>query len=292
MLREHICRHSVFRVVGLVLILAACAGEPEDAQQDAVIVAVPVPPLAGLVDALAPEGLVEVVVLVPPGANPATHQPSIRALRSMAVARLYLEIGHPEFMFERTWLDGALAGSSAIRVPLFEHCPLHDDDPHVWLSTRCLAVAAVATASALTGILPLHSDEITDNLEKFEARLQRAADSTALRLARYKGRMFFVLHPAWGYLAHDNNLQQMSIQSHGTGDPGASRIAELIRLGRSQGVQTVFVQPQFNPASAILFAEELGATVVTLDPMGSDPVLVIESATSALVDEFEQQSPR
>ena len=285
-------RHGLFRVVGLGLLLAACAGDRGDAQADAVVVAVPVQPIAGLVDALAPNGLVEVVVLVPPGANPATHQPSIRELRRLAGARLYLEIGHPEFIFERAWLDGALEGSSAVRVPLFEDCPLHDDDPHAWLSTRCLASAAGATAGALVGILPAHGNDIEANLESFMGRLQQTEDSAEQRLAPYTGNVFFVLHPAWGYLAHDRGLQQIAILSHGTGDPGASIIAELIRLGSADGVRTIFVQPQFNPASAILVAEELGATVVTLDPLARDPLLIIANATSALEAEFEGRSAR
>jgi zinc transport system substrate-binding protein len=282
----------VFFVVGLGLPLVACTGQQRDGPADVVVVAVPVQPIAGLVDALAPDGLVDVVVLVPPGTNPATHQPSIQALRRLADARLYLEIGHPEFMFERTWLGGALDGSSADRVLLFEDCELQREDPHAWLSTGCLASAANATASALAGVFPTHNDEIGANLESFLGRLQETADSTGVQLAPYDGKVFFVLHSAWGYLARERGLRQIAIQSHGTGDPGASRIAELIRLGIGEGVQTIFVQQEFNPVSASLIAEELGATVVTLDPLARNPLYAIESATSALVAEFERGSPR
>ena len=280
----------VWGVLGFVMVLATCAGDRSGLDRKATIVAVPVHPIAGLVDALAPEGTLEVIVLVPPGANPATHEPSIQTLRSMAVARLYLEIGHPAFVFEKTWLNGALDGSSATRVPLFEDCPMIDDDPHVWLSTRCLAKAAAVTASALASILPAHSEEIAGNLDRFTSHLEQVIYSTERRLAPHRGEIFFVLHPAWGYLANDNDLQQIEILSHGAVDPGAARIADLIRLGRAQGVLTVFVQPQFNLAPATLIAEELGAIVLPLDPLARDPLLVIENATSALVTEFERRS--
>lgn len=286
MLRNRFRQDKAAVIVGLAFIIAACTGNSGGAAPDVLFVVVPVSPIAGIVDALAPEGLVEIVVLVPPGANPATHEPSIQALRRTASARLYLEIGHPAFVFERTWLDGALDGSSADRVPLFDGCPVHDEDPHAWLSTRCLAAAATITASALSGILPEYSEEIADNLASFATRLAATEELAAQQLAEYRGRMFFVLHPAWGYLARDYELQQVEILSHGTGDPGASRIAELIRLGRRQGIHTVFVQPQFNRAPAILIAEELGATVLTLDPLARDPVAVIGNAVSALAAEF------
>ncbi len=290
MLRNRARRNRATGVVGLALVVAACAGDPGDSAPDVLTVVVPVSPIAGIVDALAPEGLVEVVVLVPPGANPATHEPSIRALRRTATARLYLEIGHPAFVFERTWLNGALDGSSADRVPLFEECPVDDEDAHAWLSTRCLATAATITANALSRILPEYSEAITANLATFVDRLTAAEESAARQLSLHRGKMFFVLHPAWGYLARDYDLQQMEILSHGTDDPGASRIAELIHIGRTHGVRTVYVQPQFNRAPAMLIAEELGATVLTLNPLARDPVVAITSAVSALSTEFERRS--
>jgi zinc transport system substrate-binding protein len=290
MLRNRVRLERAAWVVGLALVFAACERDPGGAAPDVLFIVVPVSPIAGIVDALAPEGLVETVVLVPPGANPATYQPSIRALRRTATARLYLEMGHPAFVFEKTWLDGALDGSSADRVPLFEGCPVRDEDPHAWLSTRCLAAAATITASAISGILPAYSEEIAANLASFIARLAATEESAARQLALHRGRMFFVLHPAWGYLARDYDLQQVEILSHGTGDPGAARIAELIRLGRAQGVRTVFVQPQFNPVPAKLVADELGARVLTLDPLARDPVAVITDAVSALAAEFGRQA--
>lgn len=290
MFRHRVRRDGAAWVVVSALVLTACARDPGGTAPDVLFVVVPVNPIAGIVDALAPEGLVETVVLVPPGANPATYQPSIRALRRTADARLYLEIGHPAFVFERTWLDGALDGSSADRVPLFEECPVRAEDPHAWLSTRCLAAAATTTASAISGILPTYSEAIAANLASFIARLAATEQSGARQLALHRGRMFFVLHPAWGYLARDYGLRQVEILSHGTGDPGASRVAELIRLGRAQGIRTVFVQPQFNPAPAMLVAEELGATVLTLDPLARDPVAVITDAVSALAAEFGHQA--
>lgn len=290
MIMRRMRQHSVCGVLGFAIILAACAGDRTGLDREPAIVAVPVHPIAGLVDALAPEGTVEVVVLVPPGANPATHEPSIQTLRRMAVARVYFEIGHPAFLFEKTWLNGALDGSPAIRVPLFEDCPMIEDDPHVWVSPGCLATAAAVAASALASILPAHSEAIAGNLDRFTSQIEEVRDSTERRLAPHRGRVFFVLHPAWGYLAHDNDLRQIGILSHGAGDPGAARIADLIRLGRAQGVRTVFVQPQFNLAPAILIAEELGAIVLPLDPLARDPLFVIENATSALVTEFERRS--
>lgn len=291
MLWKRIPRAGVFRILGIAVFLAACAAERGNGDSNSLIVAVPVHPIAGLVDALAPDGLLQVVVLVPPAANPATHEPSMQALRSTAKAVLYLEVGHPDFMFERTWLNGALEGSTAVRLPLFEQCPVLDEDPHMWLSTQCLGKAAPIVATALIGIFPEQAESIAANLESYMGRIEEVANSTERRLSPHRDKVFFVLHPAWGYLAHDNGLRQVEILSHGTGDPGASRIAEIIRLGRRERVQTIFAQPQFNLAPANLIAEELEATVLSLDPLARDPLYAIEEVTSSLVAEFERRLP-
>jgi zinc transport system substrate-binding protein len=271
--------------------LTGCSdgGSPYDT--DVVRVAVPVPPIAGLVRALVSGEDVEVVVLVPDGANPATHAPSMQDQQLASDSRLYLEIGHPEFVFERAWLDGVLEGSHARRVPIFEGCPVLREDPHVWVSATCLGDAADVAARALGDLLPESSEAIEENLRVFKQRLAGVAASIDSRLAGHEGASFIVLHPAWGYFARDHGLTQVEILSHGTGDPGAARVADLIRTGREQGVRTIFTQPQFNSAPAEIIARELGAETVNLDPLMPDPLRMLEAAGEALSRSFEARVP-
>lgn len=285
---------SLLRTVGLSIGLtglAGCsaAGSPEGT--DVVRVAVPVPPVAGIVRALVPGDELEVVVLIPDGANPATHAPSMQDQRLVSDSRLYLEIGHPEFVFERAWLDGVLDGSSTRRVPIFENCPVLREDPHVWVSVACLADAATVTARALGDLLPGSREAIDEHLGRFQQRLVEVSGVIDSLLAGHEGQSFIVLHPAWGYFARDHGLNQVEILNHGTGDPGAARVADLIRTGREEGVRTIFTQPQFNSAPAEIIARELGADTVTLDPLMEDPLRVLEAAGEALARSFEARGP-
>lgn len=250
------------------------------------IVAVPVAPIAGLVDAIAPPGLVETVVLVPRGANPATYEPSLRELRRAAAARFYLEIGHPSFVFERTWLAGLFDGSEAERVPVFRDCDLVEGDYHAWLSAVCLDEAARRIAEALVRAEPEAAAAVAANVTSFRARLAVVDSTTAARLAPHRGRAYLVLHPAWGYLSRPFGIEQLSILAHGTGDPGPARLAGLIERARAEGIGTIFVQPQFNRMPARVVADELGAEIVSLDPLARDPVATIDEATAALVRAF------
>lgn len=253
------------------------------------MVAVPVAPMAGLIEAVAPSDAVDVVVLVPPGTNPATYEPALEALQRTAGARLYFALGHPAFVFEQTWLDGLLDGSDAERVPLFADCPVEEDDYHVWLSASCVADAARRAAEALRRIAPETDDEIDERLASFLARVAATDSVTRTRLEGHRGEAFVVLHPAWGYLARPYDLTQLSILTHGTGDPGPGRVAELIERARSAGTRYVFIQPQFNRAPARLVAEEIDAELVMLDPLRRDPLAAIDEATRALAADFAER---
>jgi zinc transport system substrate-binding protein len=247
---------------------------------------VPLAPLAGIVDAVAPPGGVEVVVLIPPGASPHSYEPSLAELRRAARASAYFGLGLPEFVFERTWLEGLLEGSDAERTMLFSNCRSGTEpgegDYHAWLSARCLDVAADRIAASLARLLPDAAGEIEENLAAFHRRVAATDSTTRRRLSPLRGRSYLVLHPAWGFLTRPYDMTQMSILSHGSGDPGPARLAALIDRARAAEIRLVLVQPEFNQAPARLVAEELGAGLVSLDPLARDPLEAIDGATAAL----------
>lgn len=280
----------IWCVVGLTIV-QACGGTPDDGVA-VPVVAVPVAPLAGMVEAIAPRDAMEVVVLVPPGANPATYEPSLAELRRAAAARLYLGLGHPSFVFERTWLGGLLDGSAAERVDLFTACPIVEDDYHVWLSAACLGEAARGAAAALRDIAPESAGAIDQRLTAFLQRIATTDSLTHARLDGHEGGAFVVLHPAWGYLARPYGLEQLSILTHGTGDPGPGRVAELIERARRAGIRRVYIQPQFNRAPARLVADEIGAELVLLDPLQRDPLAAIDEITGALARDLADRAGR
>ena len=53
-------------------------------------------------------------------------------------------------------------------------------------------------------------------------------------------------------------------------EPKPKDLANLIKIGRKNGVKTVFVQPQFSKRAAATIAKDLGAVVVETDPLDAD----------------------
>lgn len=263
--------------------LTACSVEPADGP---LRVAVTVLPLAGFVDRVAP-GLVETTAVIPAGANPVTHEPSLSDLREVAAADLVIEVGHPAFTWERTWLAELDERTAATRVTAIRTCSIVPDDPHAWLSPTCAAEMARAIAGAIAAALPGSADSVRASLDRFLSDVREVSVEAEAAFGAEPGGAFLTLHPAWGYLARDYGLEQLSILDHGSGDAGPGRLAGVIERARANGVRNVIVQPQFSSQSARIVARELGGRIVSLDPLERDWVAGMRRAIAVLSLEVE-----
>jgi zinc transport system substrate-binding protein len=233
------------------------------------VVVVSVLPQAYFVERLAGD-LVEIEVMIPPGASPSSYEPTIGQLRAMADAALYVRVGHPNFPFEVAWLDELLRENSNLTVvDCAGDVPEAKDDPHIWLSPGCVRAIAPKIFTALSQLLPDHRPELESNLESFLYDVEVLdADIHAL-LDPLAGEKILVFHPAWSYFTQEYGLQQVAIETEHK-EPSPRALAEIIENARQEGFSVVFVQPQFSQQSADLIAEELGAEVVVLDPLARD----------------------
>jgi zinc transport system substrate-binding protein len=124
-------------------------------------------------------------------------------------------------------------------------------------------------AAALAALLPEHAAELDENLRRFESEVRDLDAKLHALLDERRGGRFFVFHPAWGYFAREYGLVQVAIEREGK-EPDPREVATLIRDAREAGVRVIFVQPQFDPASAELIAREISASVEVLDPLAPD----------------------
>ena len=243
------------------------ADDAEDAVESAKpLVVVSVLPQAFIVERVA-RGRVGIEVMIPPGASPAAYEPTIDKLAAMDRAALYVKVGHPDFPFERAWLDRLAEGRDGLEiVDSSAGVPERDGDPHVWLSPAIMRHIARNVHAALLEILPGERGVLGENLEILLAEIGSVQKTCGETLAPVQGRRFFVFHPAWGYFAEAYGLEQVAIEEHGK-EPDVRHLADIVENARAAGVRTIFAQPQMSAASATLVAEEIGARVVLIDPL-------------------------
>jgi zinc transport system substrate-binding protein len=233
---------------------------------------VTVAPLGWLVQQLVGDQ-VQLEVMVPPGASPATHEPTLAQMQAISRARLYVKVGDPAFAFEQAWLGHLLQRSTRMHiVSAAAHAPRGPEDPHLWTSPRVMRGLATDLAPALQELLPQKAKQIQDSLGAVVARIDSLDAEIRAQLQDVAGHSFYVFHPAWGWFAADYGLHQVAIEEKGAhgSEPSPDHLAQLIRQARADHVRVVFVQPQYSDRSAMLVAREIGAAVEVLDPLRPD----------------------
>lgn len=243
-----------------------------------IVVGVSVPPQAYLVKRVG-GARVDVHVMVPPGASPATFEPSPQQLVALGRSDLYVEVGHPDFLFERRHLESFLKAHPQISIVDMasgtgpsrraEQGRQLDEDPHIWLSPRRMRSAASAIEAALVGLDPEGAPLYRKNLQKLLLDIEQLDLEIGELLAGLQGRRFMVFHPAWSHLTCDYGLRQMAIEAGGK-EPGPAQLVATIEEARGEGIRVIFVQKGFSDRSARVIASELGAQVESLDPLAYD----------------------
>ena len=264
----------------LILVLAPVLFIPAPAQgADIPLVFVSIPPQKSFVEHIA-GSLVRVEVLLPPGASPATYEPTPHQMASLTHGELYLSIGVP--------FEGRLLQKVAELIPELqiidcrrgvELAPMEGHrhaaangasfDPHIWLDPVRVKIIAGTIADGIGGLLPAAAPDLNRNLDAFRNALDRVDARVDDRLAAFSGRELLVFHPAYGYFTRRYGLRQFAVEVEGKA-PSARQLAELVQVVRNSGQTTIFAQPQFSGTAAKTVAGALGCTVVELDPLAED----------------------
>ncbi|MEA3266091.1 MAG: zinc ABC transporter substrate-binding protein, partial [Candidatus Fermentibacteria bacterium] len=234
--------------------------------------------------------LVEVTVLIPPGASPTTYEISPSDMRRVNRADVWFTIGLqsevtwiPEFSSLNQRLKIVSTIDDVTRLPIGrysipgEHTEsdIHDHghdhghgaiDPHVWLSPELVSIQAQVICANLIEMDPANSEIYSENLTLFLEEISDLQIRIHELIDPFQGESFMVFHPAWGYFADEFSLIQVPIEISGS-EPSPSELAQLIDYGRNSSIKIVFVSPQFSETSAETIAGELDAGVVFIDPL-------------------------
>lgn len=268
----------------------ASAGSPPNARP---CVFVSVLPQAYLAERIAGEHF-NVEVMVGPGQSPHVFEPTSRQMTALSQSRLYFTTGIP---FEQTLVEkisatfkslrfvdttagltlrpGEACGHDHAHHDHDDHEHAHDDhehgapDPHVWLHPLFAEHQARLMTDALIVADPAHAADFERNFAALSADLRAADAHIAAALAPFKGRTFFVFHPAYGYFADRYGLIQTPVEEAGK-EPSARRLAALIDRAKASGVKLIFVQPQFPSKCAEAVAEAIGGAVMPMDDLARD----------------------
>lgn len=302
----------VLLIISLNLFVSGCTG-PGDSQVNGstgqevgaaesgepIVVAVSVLPQAEFVEKVGGDK-VKTIVVIPPGADPHTYEPSPRELGEVSEARMYVTVG-TGMPFEEVWIERFESASSETLIvnsssgielkelaahgeeeatggspgELEEHknesiTDTHEElDPHIWTSPANAKVMVENIYEGLVAIDPENEDYYAQNRDAYLRELDALDARIQEKLEGKKERNFMVFHPSWGYFAAEYGLTMIIIETEGK-EPSAQDMAKIVDLAKEKQVKVIFVQPQFSTRSAQAVAEEIGGEVVAVDPLAKD----------------------
>jgi zinc transport system substrate-binding protein len=246
---------------------------------------VSVAPLGFFVERLAGDA-VRLDVVLPRGANAHTFEPTWETAGALAGAALYVRVGHPGLPFERAALEALPAGAARPTVvDVAEGEDLHAQDPHLWLSPRRMRRFAERLAPPLEALLPAERDALAARRRALVAEIDALDGELAARLAPHRGRAIFVAHPAFGAFASDYGLSQEALERHHK-EPDPRALLAVIEAARRAGARALVVQPGFPRDVAGLVAGEIGARVLTVDPLDGDWPATLRAVATAVEESY------
>jgi zinc transport system substrate-binding protein len=248
----------------------ALSGNASENASHKINVATTIAPLGEFVRAVGGDR-VAVTVVVPPGAEPHTFEPTPSLMVNVAQADLYVMNGAGlEFWMNRLLENNKkmVVVDSSNGIDLLKE---NEDeiDPHVWISLRNAAVQVKNICSGLTEVDPANKEYYSKNRDDYLSKLAALDEELNISFASAEKKIFVVHHPAWTYFARDYALEQVPLMENEK-EPGPKYLSQVIDLARQNNITTIFIEPEFNPKSAEVIAREMNAKIVSLDPLAGD----------------------
>ncbi|MBM4443971.1 MAG: zinc ABC transporter substrate-binding protein [Chloroflexi bacterium] len=230
-------------------------------------------------------GMVEVTTLMSAGDSPHTWEPSPGQVKTIADARLMVINGAGlEFWMGKVIEAAASPDLVVVDTSVFPDMEgllltadedglgndsEHGVNPHIWLDPLLAQQQVEAIAQALIMVDPGNKDRYLENATAFVAELESLDEEIRDATESFSIREFIAFHPAWTYFARRYGLVEAAVIEETPGRDSSAHKKEVIDLARALGIRAIFAEPQFNPQAAQSIADEVGAEVLFLDPMGS-----------------------
>jgi zinc transport system substrate-binding protein len=243
--------------------------------------------------------LVQVQVLIPPGASPHVFEPAPSVMARTSRARVFVYIGAGLEPWAAKVLHsrgpgGLVVVEAAQGVPLLDMAAHHHDkgeaeahheaenaeaheshpagNPHIWLDPVLAQGICRQIAGAFMQADPGHRAQYEANLRKYLAALIALDQEIKTHAQGWRLRDYVSFHPAFSYFARRYGLREVgTIEAAPGREPSPRHLRNLVAAIHSYGIKVVFAEPQLNPRVAEVIAQEAGVRVLRLDPMGGGP---------------------
>ncbi len=267
------------KVFAFIFLLAVACSAPQKSEKPTI--AVTIIPQKYFVEKIAGD-LVEVNVLVPPGASPELYALIPSQMTGLSTTMAWLGIG--QIGFEQGWVDKIRKSNPNLKffdtsvqadwiagetVEHGDHVHLHGIDPHIWSAPGEVRKIADESYKALASLLPEHAETFQKNYQQFLSEIDELDAELTTKFEALPTKKFLIFHPALTYLAREYGLEQIALEVDGK-EPSPKHLKELAEMAKAANIKAIFVQKEFNMDNARQMANEIGGEVIQVDPLGED----------------------
>ena len=141
-------------------------------------------------------------------------------------------------------------------------------DPHYWLDIDNMIKMTKTIDEEFSALMPTKAGQFHKNAQDYSAQLQQLKKEFTEGLAECKKRTLVSNHDAFGYLAHANKLENISVLGLSSDEqPSAQTVAHTVEVVKKHGIKTIFFEEFINDNVSQTIARETGAKAIPLQPL-------------------------
>lgn len=290
--------------------LAACGSADSGSNQDAADQKLNVYTSTFATAAIAKEiggADVDVKMIIPPGADPHSYEPTSKQLTEIAQGDLFLLTGTTlepysekikaslkgndvQFIETSKGID-LLEASATVHVhgeaDAHDEEHAHEDehaedehaeeghdhgkyDPHVWLDPNNAKMMAQSISTALAKEVPDKKATFEKNLAEFDTQADELDQNLQQAVADGSKKELLVTHAAYGYLAERYGFSQLPIAGISPSDePSQKELAALVKEAKLHDLKYIAFEETVSPKVARVIQQEIGAEAITIHNLES-----------------------
>jgi len=264
--------------IGIILLVHSCSDGSN--ATDRPVISVSIIPQQYFIEQLAGD-LVDINVMIPPGASPATYEPTVSQLGKLDRSEVYMRIGY--IGFEQSWMDKIASVNPVMKIvdlsqgidflmegtgedEVHRESSHQGPDPHIWMSTTNARIISRNILNELLLLLPGKKEYLVDRFDQFSLTLDSLHLAITEDLQTLENRKFLIYHPALTYFAREYGLEQFSLEIEGK-SPSPAHLKQMIDLVNDNQITKILIQSQFDRKNAETLAKETGIEMIQFDPL-------------------------
>ncbi|MFN4267370.1 MAG: metal ABC transporter substrate-binding protein [Fervidobacterium pennivorans] len=218
----------------------------------------------------------DVSLLIKPGSDPHTFNPTISDVKALSKADLIVANGLGlDNAYLKNYRNVLFVGE---RIPAKYLVESGEEDghdgktfnPHVWLSIDFLTDYIIPTIRDELVRMDKQNAKIYDkNAGVIINSLKEVSKKFDQLLKDKKGAVVILEHPSYVYLFKKYGIQVLALEEGHGKEPSAGHLKNVIELAKKSNLIGVFVGPQFKAEAIRVVSSELERQYKILDPLGS-----------------------